>query len=331
VLEEESSSVSISVAMCTFNGARFLREQLESIATQVRLPNELIICDDGSTDETLKIVRDFLKNARFPVRVEINESTRGATKNFEKAIALCRCKIIALADQDDVWNPGKLQRVAEVFHQFPRTIAVFSDAQLIDPQSRFLPGRLWETCFFGRKDQKRFADGGALNVLLKHPIVTGATMAFRERFRGLILPMPAQHAHDYWISFLLSACGEFRPIAEPLIQYRQHRNQQIGVGPGRLSLMQRAENARKNGRSSYVAEFDCLDEICKRLGERNAEFPCRELAIALVMQKISHRSARTSLPHSRLLRLPAIFREVANRGYWQYSEGWKSIARDVLL
>src|SRR5258708_3955131 len=99
----------ISVAMCSYNGARFLREQLESIATQTRLPDELIIFDDRSTDETIEIIDAFVKHARFPVRVEISESTRGATKNFEKAIALCQHEIITLADQDDVWHPNKLE------------------------------------------------------------------------------------------------------------------------------------------------------------------------------------------------------------------------------
>src|SRR6266436_7212118 len=102
------SDYRISVAMCTYNGARFLPRQLESIATQTRLPDELVVCDDGSSDESVAIVRWFANSAPFTVRLEINERNLGSTKNFGKAIGLCEGDIIALADQDDVWKPLKL-------------------------------------------------------------------------------------------------------------------------------------------------------------------------------------------------------------------------------
>jgi hypothetical protein len=220
--------------------------------------------------------------------------------------------------------------VAEIFRRSPKTVAVFSDAQLIDPQSRYLRGRLWDTFFFGRKEQKRFANGHAFNVLLKHPVVTGATMAFRQEFRPLLLPIPAPYAHDYWISILLSACGDFRPIPDALIQYRQHANQKLGAGPGRFTLKERTQSALKDARQSYLVDVKCFTDICRRLDTRNG-FVQNDTALKLINEKISHRSTRAGLPESRFLRLPTIFREVANRGYWHYSEGWKSVARDIFL
>jgi hypothetical protein len=277
----------------------------------------------------VEIIKGFARNAGFSVRVEINEYSLGATKNFERAIALCQSEIIALADQDDVWHPHKLECIANIFIRWPETVAVFSDADIIDAKSGCLGGRLWETFLFGRSEQNRFANGGGLNVLLKHPVVTGATMAFREKFRRLVLPIPAQHAHDYWISILLSACGDFRPIPDPLIRYRQHANQQTGIGPGRLGLIQRTERVLKDQRQSYLPEVDCLSEICRRLEAQNGEVPVRESTVKLITEKILHRSARTKLPRSRMLRLPTILREMANLRYWRYSEGWKSVARDI--
>ena len=323
------NELKISVAMCTYNGARFLREQLESIAAQTRLPADLIICDDCSTDETVEILNGFVRHATFPVRVEINESTLGATKNFEKAISLCHSEIIALADQDDIWRPHKLECIANIFLRWPGSAATFSDAEIIDEKSRPVRKRLWETFLFGRNEQNHFANGGGLNVLLKHPVVTGATMAFREKFRRLVLPIPAQHAHDYWISILLSACGDFRPIPDPLIRYRQHANQQTGIGPGRLGLIQRTERVLKDQRQSYLPEVDCLSEICRRLEAQNGEVPVRQSTVKLITEKILHRSARAKLPLSRMLRVPTILREMANLRYWRYSEGWKSVARDI--
>src|SRR5258708_37621369 len=102
----------LSVAMCTYNGARFLPEQLESIAAQTKLPDELVVCDDRSTDGSVEIIRSFAQRAPFEIRLDINANNLGSTKNFEKAIGLCQGEIIALADQDDVWCPQKLSRIA---------------------------------------------------------------------------------------------------------------------------------------------------------------------------------------------------------------------------
>src|SRR5688572_14133745 len=99
-----------SVAMCTYNGARYLKEQLDSFTVQTRLPDELIVCDDGSSDETCQIVSTFAASAPFTVRLEVNQQTLGSTQNFAKAIQLCRGDLIALCDQDDVWLPGKLDK-----------------------------------------------------------------------------------------------------------------------------------------------------------------------------------------------------------------------------
>src|SRR6266849_5683432 len=117
--------------MCTYNGARFLSEQLESIAAQTRVPDELVVCDDGSTDETVEIIKAFVERAPFAVRLEINANNLGSTKNFEKAIGLCQGEIIALADQDDVWYPKKLELLESVFLARPSVGAVFSDADVM--------------------------------------------------------------------------------------------------------------------------------------------------------------------------------------------------------
>ena len=98
-------SLRFSVALCTYDGARYLTDQLDSFISQVRRPDELIICDDASTDESLDIIMSFAMHAPFPVRIYRNEHNLGFIKNFEKAIQLCDGDIIALADQDDVWYP----------------------------------------------------------------------------------------------------------------------------------------------------------------------------------------------------------------------------------
>lgn len=157
--EEKSLDLSFSVAMCTFNGARFLGAQLASIAAQDRPPDELVVCDDGSSDGSIEIVIQFARRSKFPVRLVVNDTNLGSTKNFEKAISLCRGAIVALADQDDVWYQHKLGRIEKAFLRSSETVLAFSDADLIDEESHSLGARLWPTFSFDRAEQTKCANG----------------------------------------------------------------------------------------------------------------------------------------------------------------------------
>ena len=318
----------ISVAMCTYNGARFLPEQLESIAAQTRLPDELIVCDDRSTDESVEIVRNFARQAQFPVQLEINQANLGSTRNFEKSIELCQGEIIALADQDDVWCPQKLSCIASGLERDDRIGAVFSDAALIDEDSRPLAGTLWSSFLFSSSEQKKFEGGQGLEVLLKHATVTGATMAFRSKFRGLALPIPPKQVHDHWIVLLIASVSQLVPLRTPLVRYRRHQAQQIG--PGSDSLWQMIRLARSAGRDEYFGEVERFSEICERLCDRSETFHAHANALRLIRQKIRHRETRGRLPSSKLLRLPLLIREIATYRYWRYSNGFGSVAKDLL-
>src|SRR3989339_673267 len=100
--------MNISIAMCTYNGEKYIEQQLNSFLTQTILPNELVICDDCSKDKTIEILQEFSKKAKFPVRIYLNEKNLGSTKNFEKAIGLSKGDIIFCSDQDDVWHNQKI-------------------------------------------------------------------------------------------------------------------------------------------------------------------------------------------------------------------------------
>lgn len=105
--------LTVSIALATYNGARFLQEQLASILSQTVLPNELVVGDDGSIDETLAILDDFKNGAPFPVFIHRNESNLGFSDNFLKTASKCRSQWIAFCDQDDLWDPRKLERCLE--------------------------------------------------------------------------------------------------------------------------------------------------------------------------------------------------------------------------
>ena len=124
----------ISVAMCTYNGERFLPQQLASIAAQTRLPDELVVCDDRSTDRTVAIVREFAASVPFPVKVFENERNLGYSANFEAAIRRCEGDLIALSDQDDIWYPQHLETLQRPFLEprFPPVGWVYSNLDEID-------------------------------------------------------------------------------------------------------------------------------------------------------------------------------------------------------
>ena len=320
--------LTISVALCTFNGARFLRAQLRSIAAQSRTPNEVVISDDASTDASFEIANQFAREASFPVRVIRNGETLGSTKNFEKAISLCTGDIVALSDQDDAWYREKLACIEKEFCGPTAPTAVFSDADLIDDSGNPLPMRLWESFSFGPREQKHFAKGEGFSILIKHPVVTGATMAFRRRFSDLILPIPPTYVHDSWISFLMAACGPVAALSEPLMQYRVHSRQQIG--PGLFTLFERIASAQATGPEFYLEEVARFRQLQQRLRTCSPRFPILPRVLQEIGGKISHREHRARLPVGKVARIQGVVREILNGGYWCYSEGWKSALKDIV-
>lgn len=328
IISEGNELGFISVAMCTFNGSRFLPSQLASIAAQDRPPDELVVCDDGSSDGCDEILKDFCRCAPFSTQVVVNDKTLGSTKNFEKAVSLCRGEIVVLADQDDLWYRHKLKRIEEAFLR-SSAIAVFSDADLMDEQSRLLGLRLWETFSFSSGEQRRFANGQAFNILLKRPLVTGATLAFRKKCFDLLSPIPANYVHDRWLSFLFAIIGRYQLVLDPLIKYRLHKGQQMG--PGGLTLRDRIAKARTIGPGSYLEEIEQYRQLYERLEERRTSFPHSERSLEEIQRKISHLRHRVRLRNTSAARASMVLQEMFNGGYWRYADGWKSIVKDLVL
>lgn len=314
--------------MCTYNGADYLQEQLISIMTQICLPDELVVCDDGSTDSTLQILKEFKKRAPFPVRIYYNKIRLGATKNFEKAISLCKGEIIALSDQDDVWLPHKLEKIENIFKNNHDVGYIFSDAMIVDEQIYPIGHTMWESVLFTTHQRKSFKNGFQLEVLLKHNVVTGATMAFRAEIRNWILPISNQWVHDEWIALLSSALGikgDF--IEESLIKYRQHFTQLIG---GRkLKLIEQFQKAIGTKSESYNAMAKRFEHMLNRLVLINK--PTKKIK-KLFEDKIKHLQARQWLHgHSRWKRPNRVFIELIGGHYHRFSNGWKSAIKDLLL
>lgn len=223
------SKSTVSVAMCCYNMAAYVEEQLESIARQTRRPDELVICDDCSDDRTIEILRAFATRAPFDVKIIQNEQRLGCNKNFERAISLCTGDIIFLSDHDDVWRPQKVERILDLM-QDGSVGAAFGDAEVVAADLAPLGFSLWDTCNFNPDRRKRFAAGEQFSELVANNVMQGAAAAFRSSFRPAILPIPPEWQHDYWIALIVAALSFIRFIEEPVLDYRQHGGNLLGAG-----------------------------------------------------------------------------------------------------
>ena len=321
--------------MCTYNGAEFLPAQLQSIIAQSRPPDEIVICDDVSTDATRSILEKFATESSIPITLHLNKQNLGSVKNFEQAIALCTGDTIALSDQDDVWRSDKLQLIEEAFNTSPSAGLVFSDAEIVDENLNPLNRRMWDEVGFDTHKRKLVRTGRALEVLLPGWTVTGATMAFRSQFVKLSLPIPEGIAmiHDGWIALTIAAVADVVALDEPLIQYRQHERQQIGAPTRKetapdVSGMQAFETAFRR-RNSSAELYKILETLEARLLAGASNYDTRK-ALSFVADYSFHLNVRANLPQRRLNRVPSILRELLSLRYHEYANGFKSAAKDLV-
>lgn len=315
----------ISVALCTYNGVRYLDEQLASISCQSLLPDEIVICDDGSSDSSLEVISKFAPSAPFPVHIVRNQSRLGPARNFEKAARLCKGELIAFSDQDDVWQSNKLSRLKDIFTRDPRCGGVFTDASIIDEDSNSVNGTLWQRVRF-EHPYRADLNHRWYDVLLRKNIATGATMMVRSSVLDMIFPVPDYWLHDGWIAWMLVLHSKITPVPEKLIAYRIHRKQCAGVLP--LSLRERVKlsSSRTDGvvLSEQIKRYEAvLEHIRKSQPENDREWSRR------IAESIAHLRFRLSLSQRGLLRLPKALSHW--KDYHQYSEGFLTLARDVLL
>ncbi len=217
----------ISVALCTYNGERYIREQLESILNQTMPVDEIVVCDDGSTDNTLSITEKIRESTNADIRIYRNEKNLGPALNFQKAINLCRGDIIFLSDQDDIWYQDKVSIVTDYFNQNPNIDTVFTNATLIDKEGSVLDESLWDYCF--DKDVKKFFDAGLeFECFAYGNHATGATMAIRKQKLPEI-NYNSEFLHDHALAVLAANNNSLGYINQCLTYYRLHGKQVCGI------------------------------------------------------------------------------------------------------
>jgi len=221
----------VSVALATYNGAQYIDAQLNSLAAQTLLPAELVVSDDGSSDDTLAIVRTFSLRAPFPVRIVDKTERLGFGDNFLFAVAQCQYDVIALCDQDDVWLPDKLRQGVR---RLVADDSLMSLHRLTLTDALLAPIGIW--------DQGITADRTYEPLELDPWSGWGNTMIFRRSLATLVPPgqRPRQPeanrplTHDIWLYILAAGLGRVSHIVEPLILYRQHGGNALGMTKPRL-------------------------------------------------------------------------------------------------
>ena len=228
----------LSVALCTYNGEKYIEKQLQSILNQTLPVDEIMVCDDGSIDDTIPILTALKKKHSDLINIVVNKTQKGARENFLSAIKLCHGDIIFLCDQDDIWLPHKVETICDYFHEHPSIETVFTDAYIINEEGATIETdvTLWYY-FFDSTSRKRCDKGMMVEEFCTGSHATGATMAFRKRLVERFSPLHNRLWHDEMISMTSVASHSLGYIEESLIKYRIHYGQQIGVPNSEESIV----------------------------------------------------------------------------------------------
>lgn len=320
----------ISIAIATYNGAEYIQEQFASFVSQTRMPDELVICDDGSSDETVAIVQRFENTAPFKVQLYRNETNLGWIKNFEQAIGLCTGDIIFLSDQDDVWFPEKIQKMVELFEENNSLQVAQCDMILTD----------------SALNVSSITQLGVMrdNGFIEENFIFGCGTAIRRTWVAFILPFPeALHGmvgHDIWIHRLAAAMRVRYLLDKPLQYYRRH---DAATTSSALSRAQRAStwmdfslSRSKDMTESWSYEIICAENVLLRLVEMKSSLRklclIDRLAEAIQIQeaKIASKKKRFKfVQRTKPRRWISVLKFWIQGGYSEF-RGWRSMLKDII-
>lgn len=319
--------------MAVYNGERFIGEQLESFCRQTRLPDELVVSDDGSTDRSVEIVRAFARHAPFLVRLLSNKTNVGCSKNFERAITACTGDLIFISDWDDVWHPRKLSIMEGIFRESPNVGVAVCDWQSVDENLRPL-GSSQQPIFVRKLKRNRWcsrdalASGKGFNHWLPP---AGCCSAFRATLKPLILPFPDSEQfrrgdYDYFLlwTIICSGAAGIALVPDKLVDYRRHNramNADLITGPFNGGL----DHFAKFGDRKLYLVRSVIDRIQSPLGESYC------VNRTLRIEILRHWHSRCNLSRWRLARVPAVLKELMSLRYHRFSSGFTTAAKDLLF
>jgi glycosyltransferase involved in cell wall biosynthesis len=322
----KSNETMISVALTTCNGCPFLAPQLESMAGQTRRPDEIVVGDDRSSDDTPRVVERFAAAHGIATHWHQNPTRLGHVLNFEQVVRRCRGDIVVFADHDDVWLPQKLARIEAALATDDVADAVFSNGSFMDERGNSLRGTLFGQLGFDAAERAVFRNGDALAVLLKRNVVTGATLAVRRPALLRLLPFEPNCGHDYYLALALSVLSRVLVLDEPLIRYRRHAGQQIGFTNFSWSAL--VTHIRRQGPRQSQLEAASFTRLRSRLIELGVDPDLPSLEALNAKARVMWRRAEM---RSRRRRAPKLILQMLRDGsYRLHAAGWKQLALDLI-
>lgn len=208
---ERKRIMNISVAMTTYNGEKYLKKQIVSIIKQIEEKDELLISDDGSTDKTVEIIKEFQKDHKNIILFKGPQ--KGCSSNFEYILKKCKNDIIFLSDQDDIWKKNKVEYVKNYFSQNPNLLLLVHDAEIINEEENVISNSLFR--------ERKMEHGLVKNLFYSGYF--GCCMCINKKLLSLALPFPENiEAHDLWLSLVAELNKSSYIMNEVLISYRRH-------------------------------------------------------------------------------------------------------------
>lgn len=208
----------VSIALCTYNGSKYLKEQLDTLGGQTYKNLEIVIVDDGSSDGTIELLRQYASDSYLNIKIYINEENLGYIKNFEKAISLCNGDYIALCDQDDIWDERKIEMLIK---HIGDNILIYHDSALIDETGVLLNRRI--------SDIRNCYSGTDSRVFLFENCVSGHAMLFKKELLTFTGGFNKTIIHDWWLAYAAANNGSILFLDQVLVQYRQHSSANTNI------------------------------------------------------------------------------------------------------
>jgi len=319
--------LTVSVALCTFNGERFLKEQLASIETQTHQPDEVMVRDDGSTDQTINILREWAKKVSFPVKIQQNSQNLGPAKNFEAAVLDARNEIVFFCDQDDIWKPEKIARVLEIFEAEPQTAVVYHNTEVVNAEGEKMG---LDEIGLRFKLSQFTASRYLVPANDEHPIVSGCCCAARRNFLEKVVPFFCEH--DISVYSFARAMNQIKTLREALIFYRFHQHN-ASLCDSLKQQRFRDDFLEKNiyrlevplfwGHYATVCEFQ------KRL-EVLPESPQKRKTLKFLRAATSHLINRSRIQRNLFFFFPLLIFELLRVRYFRREMPFRSIFYDVI-
>lgn len=262
----------IDVLLATYNGEKYIKEQIESILSQTYKNIKLIISDDCSSDKTVEILKEYEKKDNR-IELYIQKQNLGVVKNIEFLLNKVENELYMLSDQDDIWLPEKIEK-SVLKLKSEKADLVFGDLEVVDKELKTIYPSFGNFMLLSKKINK-YIDSYRMNYL--YNCVTGCTIISKKEFIKKILPLPTKSKyllHDHWIALMVSLNGKLAYMKEKYIKYRQHGNNEVGTKKvshkmdNLLEIRELFINVRLGVFGSYVENNDKFPNELQQLNKK---------------------------------------------------------------